>query len=103
MSIVHFPAEIMETSRSEGKLDGSRFNLREVENLVDKLQETFVVRVYDVIIRLPFFRIVAFGNEMRETYDSIQRRTYFMTHIGEEGRLQAIRHFRFLFRRLKFP
>ena len=50
MSIVHFPAEIMETSRSEGKLDGSRFNLREVENLVNKLQETFVVRVYDVII-----------------------------------------------------
>ena len=39
MSIVHFPAEIMETSRSEGKLDGSRFNLREVENLVDKLQD----------------------------------------------------------------
>ena len=26
-----------------------------------------------------------------------------MAHVGEEGRFQAIRHFRFLFRRLKFP
>ena len=99
MSIVHFPAEIMETSRTEGKLDGSRFNLREIENLVDKLQKTLVVRVYDVVVRLSFFRIITFGNEMREPHNSIQRSTYLMTHIGKESRFQTIRHFRFFLRR----
>ena len=98
-TVANFPAEIMETSRTEGKLDGSRFNLREIENLVDKLQKTLVVRVYDVVVRLSFFRIITFGNEMREPHNSIQRSTYLMTHIGKESRFQTIRHFRFFLRR----
>ena len=64
MGIAHFQADVGETGRSERKFNNSRFNLREIEDLVDKLQKPFVVAINDVVIFFAFFRIVAFGNEI---------------------------------------
>ena len=37
-----------------------------------------------------------------EAYNGVQRRTYFMAHIGEEGRFEPVGKFRFLFQLFQF-
>ena len=64
MGIAHFQTDIVETGRFERKFNNSRFNSREIEDLIYKLQQPFVVGVDDTVILFAFFRIVAFGNEV---------------------------------------
>ena len=103
VSVVHLFTQAMDIYRCAGELDNARFDLRKIKNLVDQLQQTFVVGFDNLIIRLAFFRILTFGYQMREADDGIQRCTYLMTHIGEESRLQFVGHFGLLFGCLKFP
>ena len=67
------------------------------------MQQTLIVGFHNIIIRSPFFRVITFGYQMRETDNRIQRCTDLMTHIGEESRFQIVGHLRFLLRRLEFP
>ena len=103
MRIMHFPAQMMQVDRPVRELDSPRFNLRQVENLVNQCQKPFVVGIYNIVIRLSLFRVVTFGYQMREADNRIQRSTYLMAHIGEESRFQVVRLFRFLFGRHEFP
>ena len=103
VSVMYFFTQTVDIYRCAGELDNARFDLRKIKNLVDQLQQTFVVGFDDLIKCFTFFLIFTFGYQMREADDGIQRCAYFMTHVGEESRLQFVRHFGFLFGCLKFP
>ena len=54
----------MDVGRRDVELEDARFDFRQVENLVDQVQQTLVVGFHDVVELLSFFRIVTFGNQL---------------------------------------
>ena len=63
VSIMYFLAQRMQAYCGDTEFYNAGFYLREVENLIDELQQALVVCLYYVIITFAFFGIVAFGND----------------------------------------
>ena len=74
-------------------LDFVAFDLGEIEDVVDNLEQVFGT-LFDDAYEL-FLFAVEFGvfQQFGKAYDSVQRRTDFVTHVREEERLRFARLF----------
>lgn len=63
MCIMDFLAQRVQADGGDAELHNSGLYLREVENFIDELQQTFVVGFHNVVILFALFRIFAFGND----------------------------------------
>ena len=63
MRIMDFLAQRVQADGGDAELHNSGLYLREVENFIDELQQTFVVGFHNVVIFFALFRIFAFGND----------------------------------------
>ena len=91
-------------SHHHAKLDGfirkviaTRLDLREIEHVIDHVEQMMAGRVdlhriFDVVRADLAERLIA--NQLREANDGIQRRAQFVAHVGEEFRLGAARRLR---------
>src|SRR5262245_21185225 len=73
---------------AELKLPG--FNLRQIEDIVDELEQVFAVGLYPFEHRVHLNRqqaIKAVLHEFTVSKDSVQRSSQLMAHVGEELRL----------------
>ena len=61
---MYFFTQTVDIYRCAGELDNARFDLRKIKNLVDQLQQTFVVGFDDLIKCFTFFLIFTFGYQM---------------------------------------
>ena len=74
------------------KLHLSRLHTRQVNNVVDELQQQVVVGEYGINEHRLFLGRIFFPGhcqELRESHDGIQRSAYLVTHVGEERLLQC--------------
>ena len=58
------------------------FYLRQIQNVIDELQQQFIIPLYNIEILHPFFLRHFRGQNTRKTNYCIERSTYLMTHIG---------------------
>ena len=65
-------------------------DLRKVEDVGYQFEQQVVVFLDDLHVLAALADFVGFGQQVREPHDGIERRTYLVAHIGQEGRFQAV-------------
>ena len=76
----------------------SGFDPREIENIVDQLQQQVAVFANDIQVFLPMRIAVVGGEQLRKPDDRIQRSPYFVAHGGQKNRFQPVGLHRFFLR-----
>ncbi len=72
------------------ELERSGLDLRKVEDIGYQFEQQVVILLDDLHVLAALRDIVGFGQQVRESHDGIERRTYLVAHIGQEGRFQAV-------------
>ena len=81
------------------EFERSGFDLRQIENVADQLQQQCVVVLDNADVLLLLLLRIGQCQNPRETDDRIQRRPDFVAHISEESRLEPVGLFRPVFGR----
>ena len=89
--LIHIEFHIVEFERSG-------FDLRQIENVGNQLQQQFVIFLNNGYILPSFVGIFGFSDQIRKADDGIQWRADFMAHISQKSRFQTIAHFGFVLR-----
>ena len=72
------------------ELERSGLDLRKVEDIGYQFEQQVVILLDNLHVLAALRDIVGFGQQVREPHDGIERRTYLVAHIGQEGRFQAV-------------
>ena len=72
------------------KVERFRINHCQVENIINQFQQQRVVTFDNPNKFFLFFFRFDVNQQIRETYNRIQRRSYLMAHISQESRFQAV-------------
>ena len=72
------------------QFDRSRFDFRQIQNIVDQFQQQFVVDMDDFDVFLLLLLFGRFHQQAGESDDGVQRRTDLVAHVGQKSRFQFV-------------
>lgn len=91
VNLLQVPEQFVHVDVRVDELELSGFDFRQVEDIVDQLQQQFVVRFDNFAEFGDLFGIPRLGDQVRKTDDRVQRSAYLVTHVGEERRFETVR------------